>query len=177
MPSLVILLFVSGVYWDNGYCLKYFSILLLCNIVFHLATWSIDMKTIRWWCVSYTNTHTPNLKSMTMPYLGRVPSPGWKRACNFISHPEMWKDGLGGWGGSGLCYFPWGCWPLSWPLYFHRFSPAYQGHTITTNFNSLSQSGAVISLCAIWSCSWLLIHLFTNHLVPIFRLMAPLFCW
>lgn len=115
MPSLVILLCVSGVYWDNGYCLKYFSILLLCNIVFHLATWSIDKKTIRWWCDSYTNTHTPNLKSMTMPYLGRVPSPGWKRACNFISHPEMWKDGLGGGGdpvsaisheAAGLCPDP-----------------------------------------------------------------------
>lgn len=50
-----------------------------------------------------------------MPYLGRVPSPGWKRACNFISHPEMWKDGLGGGGdqvsaisheAAGLCPDP-----------------------------------------------------------------------
>lgn len=32
-----------------------------------------------------------------MPCLGRVPSPGWKRACNSISHPVMrqvgWGDG------------------------------------------------------------------------------------
>ena len=176
MPSLVILLCVSGVYLRKWLLFEVFSILLLFNIVFHLATWSIAMKTIRWWCVSYTNTHTLQTSRVWQ-------CPIWG-GCHLLVGREhvtsylTQRCGKMGWGvgGSGLCCFPWGCCPLSWPLYSHRFSPAYQGHTITTNFHSLSQSGAVISLCAIWSCNWLLTHLFTNQLVLIFRLMAPLFC-
>ena len=56
MPSLVILLCVSGVYL--GQRLLFWTILLLCYIVFHLVKWSIIMKTIRCWCDSYTHTHT-----------------------------------------------------------------------------------------------------------------------
>lgn len=46
-----------------------------------------------------------NLNCMTMPYLGRVPSPGWKRACNIICHPGMCKVGWGmGYNGLSLSY-------------------------------------------------------------------------
>lgn len=40
-----------------------------------------------------SNIHT-NLMSMTMPYLGRVPSPGWNGACSFISQSGRGEGGL-----------------------------------------------------------------------------------
>lgn len=52
----------------------------------HLFVFPILLNSTR------THTHT-NLERM--PYLGRVPSSGWKRACDFMSHPGMSKVGWG----------------------------------------------------------------------------------
>lgn len=135
---------------DNGYCFKPFLYLIFILYCISFADIISIWEILRADVILFSIAHT-NLKSMTMPYLGRVPSPGWKRACNFISHPGMWKVEGGG-GYTGL-------FPMKLPhaeTFFmncisHRFSLVYQGHTITTKFHS-SAEWAWMSRCVHFRC-------------------------
>lgn len=102
---------------DNGYCFKPFLYLIFILYCISFADIISIWEILRADVILFSIAHT-NLKSMTMPYLGRVPSPGWKRACNVISHPGMWK--VEGRGGYIQVSFPWSCRmlkPFSWIVY------------------------------------------------------------
>lgn len=98
MPSLVILLFVSGVYWDNGYCLKYFL------FYFYVILYFIWLHEVLIWKllggdVSHTQTHTLQTSRVWQ-------CPIWG-GCHLLvgrehvtSYPTQ-RCGKMGWGGGG----------------------------------------------------------------------------